>query len=201
MFKKISKIISNKTVKNLIIYTDGSCTSNGKSNSRGGIGIFYNTTNPRNISLSFNDAIQLLNMETTTATNNKTELIAVLFALEGNKVWLEDGNNILFKTDSKYVIDSLTKWYHTWLKNDWMNSSNRAVLNRDILEKIVFYIVKYKGQIEFSHVRSHTVAPSVESKDYPDWYGNDIADKLAQLASSKGTLPKETVDKYIKEGW
>jgi ribonuclease HI len=201
MLKKITSIVTrNKPV--LIIYTDGSCIGNGKSNSKGGVGVFYSKDSNRNISLSYNDVVSNLGFASLGyPTNNKTELLAVLLALKSNELSLIDNHSIIIKTDSKYVIDSLTKWYHSWIKNDWMNSSNKPVLNREIIEKIIIFILKYKNQITFQHVRAHTSSPSVDSKEYPDWYGNDMADKLATLASNKGSLLKETVNKYIKEGW
>lgn len=201
MFRKITNMISNNKTDPIVIYTDGSCVGNGKANAKGGIGIFYNITSLKNTSLSYEDTVKILKLNIGHPTNNKTELLAVLLALKINDFLLNDNKHIVIKTDSKYVIDSLTKWYHAWLKNDWMNSSNKPVLNKEIIEQIVFIILKYKNQISFEHVRAHTVSPSVNSKEFPDWFGNDMADKFAQLASTKGSLPKEMVDRYIKEGW
>src|SRR5437870_3230434 len=45
-------------------------------------------------------------------TNNRMELRAVLHALEG----LPDGATVELTSDSRYVVDALSKWIHGWRK-------------------------------------------------------------------------------------
>jgi len=184
MLRKIAKLIRNPKI---VVYTDGSCTKNGRVNARGGIGVFYDDTSTRNISIPFDDAVKRAGFTTdlNPPTNNKTELLAVLLAIKMNELFLSDGNStIVIKTDSRYVIDSFTLWYHTWLKNDWVNANNKPVSNKEIIEKVIVFILKYKSQITFSHVKAHMMAPLLHSEEYADWHGNNMADRLATLASS-----------------
>lgn len=192
MFQKSHKIVA---------YTDGSCLSNGKQNSKGGVGIFYLDNSPDNRAIEIEDAHKLVGLEFTKPTNNKAELLAIYIAILQNKTKLKEGYQLEIRSDSKYSIDCLTKWYHKWLVNDWINTQGKQVLNKDILEPLITLILSYpKDSITFKHVKAHNLPPSrTKVEEYTDWYSNAIADKLATAASYQGTLPKEIVNKYINE--
>src|SRR3989338_757095 len=57
----------------LILYTDGACQGNGKSEARAGVGVFVALDDPRNISLPLDMAPH---------TNNRAELWAIKLALD-----------------------------------------------------------------------------------------------------------------------
>ena len=61
-------------------------------------------------------------------TNNRMELRAVLEALDG----LPAGEAVEVISDSRYVVDSLSKWIHGWRKKGWRTSTGGPVLNRDL---------------------------------------------------------------------
>src|SRR5690349_19162992 len=65
-------------------------------------------------------------------TNNRMELRAVLEALEG----LPDGVPVEVISDSRYVIDALSKWIHGWRKRGWKTAEGTPVLNRDLIEAL-----------------------------------------------------------------
>jgi ribonuclease HI len=65
-------------------------------------------------------------------TNNRMELRAVLEALEG----LPAGAAVQVVSDSRYVVDALTKWIHGWRKKGWKTASGTPVLNRDLIEAL-----------------------------------------------------------------
>src|SRR2546427_12747144 len=65
-------------------------------------------------------------------TNNRMELRAVLEALQG----LPDGAGVELVSDSRYVVDALSKWIHGWRKKGWRTSAGDAVMNRDLIEAI-----------------------------------------------------------------
>ena len=44
-------------------------------------------------------------------------------------------------TDSKYVIDGITKWIFGWLKNNWSTASKKLVANR-VLWETTFNLTK-----------------------------------------------------------
>ena len=52
------------------VYTDGSCSNNGKSNAKAGIGVYFGDNDSRNVSERINGK----------QTNNRAELLAILKA-------------------------------------------------------------------------------------------------------------------------
>jgi ribonuclease HI len=65
-------------------------------------------------------------------TNNRMELRAVLEALEG----LPDGAAVEVVSDSRYVVDALSRWIHGWRRKGWVTAQGTPVLNRDLVEAI-----------------------------------------------------------------
>jgi ribonuclease HI len=65
-------------------------------------------------------------------TNNRMELRAVIEALEG----LPDAAGVEVVSDSRYVVDALSKWIHGWRKKGWMTAQGTPVLNRDLIEAL-----------------------------------------------------------------
>jgi ribonuclease HI len=137
-----------------IVYTDGSLKRKGVGNISK-FGYYRNN----DISIS-----QPMISET---TNNQCELLAIYTALVD--VYLENidvsskGDDkkvkiISIVSDSEYAINSLTKWKEGWIKNNWKNSKNEPVKNRNILEGIIAISKKlYKQHIivNYIHQNSH----------------------------------------------
>ncbi|MFS0853245.1 ribonuclease H family protein [Microbacterium sp. 179-I 3D4 NHS] len=83
-------------------------------------------------------------------TNNQGELQAVLELLRATAGTDE---KLLIRCDSRYVIDSVTKWMPGWKRRGWRKSDGGAVLNRDLLEGIDEAM---RGRdVEFSWVKGH----------------------------------------------
>jgi ribonuclease HI len=164
------------------IYTDGSCFNNGKSNSTGSIGVFFKDNDERNISESIN------NMK---ITNQRMELLAVIKSIEK----LKENEKAYIYTDSKYVINSMTKWVRNWELNDWKKSDNKKVENKDLIMDLRD---KLKSKfVIFKHIKSHQNEPSNNDINYIHWYGNKMADYLA-LQSNKNNL-KNILNKQLDE--
>ncbi len=107
-------------------------------------------------------------------TNNRMELRAVLEALEG----LPDGAGVEVISDSRYVVDALSKWIHGWRRKGWRTASGDPVLNRDLIEALD----ARAGQlsVRYRWVRGH------------DGHAvNEIVDALAQAAARGGRGPDE----------
>jgi ribonuclease HI len=63
-------------------------------------------------------------------TNNRMELRAVLEALEG----LPSAETVEVVSDSRYVVDALSRWIHGWRRKGWRTAAGEPVLNRDLIE-------------------------------------------------------------------
>lgn len=170
-------------METIVVYTDGSCRANGKENANGGIGVFFGDNDPRNKSINYTQIrkmfIEKHNEDLGIATNNKTELLAILFALGTVEEHLNDKKTLIIKSDSNYSIKCVTDWSVKWKKNDWKTANGVPVSNQFIIKTIVDFIEKYPLQIKFRHVRSHRREPPKDSELYKDWYYNDRADYLA----------------------
>src|SRR3546814_3928465 len=58
-------------------------------------------------------------------TNNRMEMIAAVQALET----LKRPCRVTLHTDSKYVMDGITKWVFGWQKNGWKTADRKPVKN------------------------------------------------------------------------
>src|SRR5213592_4788157 len=61
-------------------------------------------------------------------TNNRMELMA---AIEGLRA-LKRPCRVKLATDSRYVLDGLTKWVAGWQRNGWKTASRQPVKNDDL---------------------------------------------------------------------
>lgn len=150
----------------IIVFTDGACSANGKKNARAGIGIYFPNSELDNISEEFTQSPM---------TNQRAELCAIYRALHSITDKLEF-NKIMVVTDSLYSIKSLTEWIKQWEKNDWKTANKKPVQNLDLIKPIYSILKKYGSRIKFNHVRSHT-----GKKDFNS-IGNAFADDLATKA-------------------
>jgi len=165
----------------LTLYIDGSCKNNGKPHAKGGIGIYIDTNLHiiNNIEISRNLA-ELLN---TTPTNQKAELMAMHIALNIILRIIQPNDNIIYTiyTDSKYVYNSVTLWIFYWKNNNWLTRKKRKIKNEEIMKDISKLLDKLNSyNIEYKHIRSHQSKPDLNCDKFKHWYGNHMADKLAE---------------------
>lgn len=107
-------------------------------------------------------------------TNNRMELRAVLEALHG----LPAGETVEVVSDSRYVVDALSKWIHGWRRKGWRTSAGGDVLNRDLIEAVDARASELS--VRYSWVRGHDGHPA-----------NEIVDELAQCAARGVAGPSE----------
>lgn len=82
----------------VVVYTDGACSSNGTKKARAGMGVYFGENHPLNVSEPVSGR----------ATNNCGEIQATTKAIQLARSMGID--KLAIKTDSKFVIDSVTKW-------------------------------------------------------------------------------------------
>ena len=88
------------------IYTDGS--ARGNPDGPGGYGVILHYTDPKG---ELHEMTKSAGYKKT--TNNRMELTAVIEALKA----LKKECNVTLYTDSRYVMDGVTKWMPNWLQN------------------------------------------------------------------------------------
>lgn len=95
----------------LHIYTDGSAI--GSNPGRGGWAAV----------LVWNGIIKEISGNSRIATNNQMEILAVIEGLKAVKRPVP----IIVYSDSKYVIDGITKWIYNWYKTNFKNVANASL--------------------------------------------------------------------------
>ena len=116
-------------------------------------------------------------------TNQRTELYAILYAIKyiDNNFDLSKCK-IIIRTDSDYSINSITKWAVNHSKNDWRKKNGDPIANREFIEPIYNYYMKY--DIEMEWVEAHTGYSDSESMANAE--ADSLANSAAKRASSQG---------------
>lgn len=99
----------------LFAYTDGACSGNPGP---GGWGALL-------IAREGDTVVKERELKggATDTTNNQMELMAAISALET----LERSTKLTIVTDSKYVMDGITKWIHGWKAKNWTKKNLKNV--------------------------------------------------------------------------
>lgn len=145
--------------ESVLIYTDGACSGNPGPGGWGAI-------------LIWRDKEKALSGAAPETTNNIMELTAVIRALEA----LKRPVPVIIATDSRYVMDGITRWLKRWKKNGWQTADKRPVKNAELWRQLD------------SLVAEHTVAWRWV-KGHSGDRGNERADKLARAAINQLTKP------------
>ena len=92
-------------------------------------------------------------------TNNRMEMTAVIRALAA----LTEACDVSLYTDSKYVIDGITKWIEGWQKRGWKTAAKKPVLNEDLWRQMLDEVARHK--ITWHWVKGHNGHPENERVD------------------------------------
>ena len=134
-------------MKTVHIYTDGACSGNPGPGGWGAI-------------LRYNGTEKELSGGEEHTTNNRMEMCAVLYALNA----LKEPCEVILTSDSKYVIDSITKgWVYGWQKKGWKKSDGKPALNVDLWQQLLAEIAKH--EIEYIWIKGHAGHPENERCD------------------------------------
>jgi len=133
--------------------TDGACKGNPGP---GGWGVVIRA----------GDKEKLLSGGEKLTTNNRMELVAAIKGLEA----LKRPCHVVLSTDSRYVMDGLTKWLAGWQRNGWRTAARQPVKNADLWQELVAAAAPHR--IRWEWVKGHAGHPE-----------NERADKLASDAA------------------
>ena len=92
-------------------------------------------------------------------TNNRMELTAAIRALRA----LKRPCKVALYTDSKYVIDGITKWVFGWQKKGWKTAAKKPVLNEDLWRELLDAARPHT--IDWHWVKGHDGHPENERAD------------------------------------
>ncbi len=140
-------------LQHVVIATDGACKGNPGPGGWGAV--IRSGANEKELSGGENPT-----------TNNRMELMAAIRALQA----LKRPCRVTLMTDSRYVMDGLTKWIKGWQKNGWKTASRQPVKNADLWQELLDAAAAHR--IAWEWVKGHAGHPE-----------NERADKLASDAA------------------
>lgn len=153
-----SPITSSAESKIISIHTDGACSKNPGP---GGWGVV----------IHFSDgSIKELGGGIRETTNNQMELQGAIAALEFLATHKQSTPVDLY-TDSKYVLDGITKWIKGWKKNGWKTKDNKPVKNQEFWQQL--------DPLNSSNIRWHWVEGHSGDPD------NERCDAIARSYTAK----------------
>lgn len=143
------------------VYTDGSCEGNGTAAACAGLGVYFGEGHALNTSQPVSGR----------ATNNCGEIQAASLAIRLAK---QHGiKRLTINTDSKFLIDSITKWMPNWKRNQWKLSTGKPVKNQVDFMELDKELAGKNIDIKWNHVDAHCGI-----------LGNERADALAREGSA-----------------
>lgn len=147
------------------IYTDGGAEPNP---GKGGFGVI----------MTFKEHKKEFSQGYLHTTNNRMELMGVIFALEK----LKKTSIVNVYTDSQYVVNGITKgWAQKWKANNWFRTRKDKATNYDLWDRLLNLISTQKS-VNFYWVKGHDGHTE-----------NERCDQLAELALNGSDLLEDTV--------
>ena len=134
------------------IYTDGACSGNPGPGGWGALIVVKKN----------NKILKKKEMSGGCAetTNNRMEITAAIQALK----ILNRKSRVVVVTDSKYLMDGVTKWVHKWRANSWQNTKKQEIKNVDLWKEL--FDLTQKHHIDWRWVKGHNSHEENERADY-----------------------------------
>ena len=142
------------------IYPDGACRGNPGP---GGWGVLFKA----------GDREKTLYGGAAETTNNRMELTAAIEALRA----LKRPGDVTLHTDSRYVMDGITRWLANWKRRGWTTAANKPVKNRDLWQALDAAAAAHR--VHWVWVKGHDGNPGNERADA---LANRGIDELCQRA-------------------
>jgi ribonuclease HI len=146
----------------VLVWTDGACRRNPGPGGWAAIVVPPEGAGPMELSGGHPDT-----------TNNRMEYTA---ALEGLRS-LPAGSRACIVTDSRLLLDSMTKWIAGWKRKGWRTAGGDPVKNQDLVMALDAEIARHVS-VRWHWVRGHETGAAHAHKAL-----NDRADRLAVAAS------------------
>jgi len=154
----ISTKIGLMSTKIVELYTDGACRGNPGP---GGWGA----------SLRYNGHQKDLYGAEAETTNNRMELTAVINGLDA----LTRSHAVKIYTDSKYVLEGITKWLPSWKKKGWKTAAGKPVKNIELWQRLDALV--QLNDVQWQWVKGHS---GHDGNEYADLLANRAIDEMLQ---------------------
>jgi ribonuclease HI len=84
------------------------------------------------------------------STNQRQELLAAILVLKNIKI---KDVPIYIYSDSKYLVDGMTKWLKSWKNNKWKKKGGEEIKNLELW--IELYAMTYDKEVTWIWVKGH----------------------------------------------
>jgi ribonuclease HI len=145
----------------LVVWTDGACCGNPGP---GGWAAILVAPDGATVELSGGERH---------TTNNRMEYTA---ALEGLRS-LPAGSRACIVTDSRLMLDSMTRWIAGWKRKGWKTAGGEPVKNQELVRALDAELARH-AEVRWHWVRGHATGAAHAHKAL-----NDRADRLAVAAA------------------
>ena len=126
--------LSTATVE---IFTDGACSGNPGPGGWAAL-------------LRYGNTEKMISGAEAMTTNNRMELMGAIAGLEA----LRKKADVRLVTDSRYVMDGLTRWIAVWKRNGWRTSARQPVKNVDLWERLDTAALRHR--VAWQWVKGHS---------------------------------------------
>jgi ribonuclease HI len=174
--------VSDRPPRPLVaVYADESCLGNGKEGENpGGAGVL--------VEFAHGDTLvrRALWVSEPATTNNRMALRSVI---EACRALSRKGNRfrVVFTTDSRYIVDGMTRWVHDWARRGWKRKTG-AIENLDLWQEAVRAASAH--DMEWRWVRGHAGHAQNE-------FANDLAVGAATRLDASDGLVESGFDAWL----
>lgn len=124
-------------LKQISLFTDGSCLGNPGPGGYGAILIYKQ--HQKELSQGYR-----------LTTNNRMELMAAIAGLQS----LQEPCRVRLTTDSQYVKQGITQWIQNWKRRGWLTASKEPVKNVDLWKLLDTEVQRH--QVDWHWVKGHS---------------------------------------------
>jgi len=164
------------------IYADESCLGNGQQGDNPGAAGVLIEYEGRNSRLMRRD----LWVSEPATTNNRMALRSVIEAMRA--IGAKGGRfRARFTTDSRYIVDGMTSWVHSWARNGWKRKTG-AIENLELWRAAIAACDGHA--LEWRWVRGHDGHAQNE-------YANYLATRAAADQTASGGLVESAFDEWL----
>lgn len=116
------------------------------------------------------------------ATNNQMELCAIIRALE--YIYNNEDNEYVIYSDSSYCVNICNDWIWKWKDNNWMNSKNEEIKNKDMI-CYLYNLLNSEKNFVIRKCAGHS-----------NIIGNELADAICtnNIAKFNGIISKNNIE-------
>jgi ribonuclease HI len=118
-------------------------------------------------------------------TNNRMAIRSAIVPLAA----LKRPSKVIFTSDSRYLVDAMTKWVRNWVRQGWRRKDG-TVENVELWKELL--PIAQRHEVEWRWVRGHAGHPQNE-------YANELAVRAAREQRDSGGLVESGFAAWIAE--